>query len=306
MENIYKMSNEYKEKSNPFILFLMLLFISYLVYWVFTSQYSEGKYIAKAHPHESIGGNVEEEVKADKFKIGKVTSESKALGNELYQTTCKSCHGATGLGDGSAAAALNPPARNFTQLADFKFGYSPENLLATLDNGSPGTSMASFKYLSNDEKISIVHYIRSIMPVSNETATSSSETASIDGDANSTATAVASAEEDYLDASFDAKAVSAAMKEIAPSTGSMNAMAITLPKEEKLKALFQSAAQNVRVASYSHVYVSSSEELKNKLSSYASFKNFVLSENVFNMIGESFASASDAELRSLYQQINDK
>lgn len=300
------MSHEYKEKSNPFILFFMLLFIGYLVYWVFTSQYSEGEYIAKAYPHQPIGGHAEEEVKPDKFKIGKPTAESKALGNELYATTCKSCHGDAGLGDGSAAAGLNPPARDFTKLATFKFGYSSDELLATLDKGSPGTSMASFKYLSNDEKISIVHYVRTLMPISDDAASASADETPAVGGATATASAAPAAGEDYLDASLDAKGVKAAFKSASMTVNADAFIASEMSKEEKLKALFTRGAQNVRVAAYSRVYVNSNEKLSNTLTSFASFKQFVLSENVYNMIGESFASASDADLQSLYQQINGK
>lgn len=36
-----------------------------------------------------------------------------AKGKEIYAKFCASCHGATGKGDGPAAAALNPKPRNF-------------------------------------------------------------------------------------------------------------------------------------------------------------------------------------------------
>lgn len=37
-----------------------------------------------------------------------------ADGKKVFEANCASCHGATGKGDGAAAAALNPKPRNFT------------------------------------------------------------------------------------------------------------------------------------------------------------------------------------------------
>jgi mono/diheme cytochrome c family protein len=36
---------------------------------------------------------------------------------ELFTTRCATCHGATGHGDGPAAASLNPKPRNYTDAA---------------------------------------------------------------------------------------------------------------------------------------------------------------------------------------------
>ncbi len=37
-----------------------------------------------------------------------------AAGKAIYETNCAACHGATGTGDGAAAAALDPKPRDFT------------------------------------------------------------------------------------------------------------------------------------------------------------------------------------------------
>lgn len=37
-----------------------------------------------------------------------------AAGKAVYETNCASCHGPNGMGDGPAAAALDPKPRNFT------------------------------------------------------------------------------------------------------------------------------------------------------------------------------------------------
>ncbi len=43
-----------------------------------------------------------------------------AAGKKVFEMNCLPCHGATGKGDGAAAAALNPKPRNFTDAAYMK------------------------------------------------------------------------------------------------------------------------------------------------------------------------------------------
>ncbi len=47
-------------------------------------------------------------------------AEQVAAGKKVYEANCLACHGATGKGDGAAAAALNPKPRNFTDAAYMK------------------------------------------------------------------------------------------------------------------------------------------------------------------------------------------
>jgi cytochrome c2 len=303
------MSHHYKEKSNPIVLFLMLAFIGYLVYWVFTSQYSKGAYIAKAHPHEEIGSSsAKEEKKPNKYKLEKMTGESKAYGKELYDTTCKSCHGETGLGDGAAGQGIVPAPRNFTKLAEFKFGYTSEDLYKTLEKGSPGTSMAAFGYLPEDDRIAITHYVRSLMPVSNDdVSTDATTSATKDTKSNSVSStpSESSTGEDYLDVVLNEKHVKAVF--IEQATAPTSASKMSMDKIEKLKALFSDQSQQKRVAINARLFVDHSKlKLDDKLASFTSFKTFVLSENVYNLIGESFATTTDAELQAIYQQINGK
>jgi mono/diheme cytochrome c family protein len=47
----------------------------------------------------------------------KISAAAKAEAKEIYNARCVACHGATGAGDGVAAAALNPKPRNFKDAA---------------------------------------------------------------------------------------------------------------------------------------------------------------------------------------------
>ena len=85
-----------------------------------------------------------------------------AAGNTSYDMYCATCHGATGVGDGPAAAALQPAPRNFTD-ATLMSGKTDEQLLEVIRNGSPGTGMTAWgSVLSEADQANILAYIRSL------------------------------------------------------------------------------------------------------------------------------------------------
>ncbi len=93
-----------------------------------------------------------------------------ASGQEAFLKRCSGCHGATAEGNGPAAPMLNPRPRNLVS-GYFKFRSTPpgvlptvSDLLRTIDQGVPGTSMPSFRDVSNQEKLALVAYIRSLRP----------------------------------------------------------------------------------------------------------------------------------------------
>lgn len=100
-----------------------------------------------------------------KFKKGwEPTPELVAHGAAVYKQQCVSCHGDTGHGNGPAAAALNPPPRNFTADAGWKNGRKPSQVFKTLKEGIPGTGMASFATLPQDDRWGLSHYVASLGP----------------------------------------------------------------------------------------------------------------------------------------------
>ena len=65
-------------------------------------------------------------------------------GPVVYQVFCASCHGPEGHGDGSSAATLRPPPRDFAA-RPWRFGPSPDAIRRVILDGIPGTGMASFR-----------------------------------------------------------------------------------------------------------------------------------------------------------------
>ncbi len=82
-------------------------------------------------------------------------------GKTLFAANCSSCHGMDGKGDGPAASGLNPSPRNYTSNEGWKNGRKISNIYKTLQEGIPGSVMASYAYLNPEDKFALAEYIRS-------------------------------------------------------------------------------------------------------------------------------------------------
>jgi len=100
----------------------------------------------------------------DVMKAAGTTSDAVDRGRELFKTNCVSCHGATGEGDGPTAPTLNPKPRNFHSLAGWTNGSKITQIYKTLQDGVPGTGMASYNYMAPADRFALIHFIRSLAP----------------------------------------------------------------------------------------------------------------------------------------------
>lgn len=81
-----------------------------------------------------------------------------ARGAALYQQLCASCHGASGSGDGPAAAGLDPPAIAFTDLERAR-ERSVFALYQVIEQGLEGTSMASYAGLPEEDRWALAFHV---------------------------------------------------------------------------------------------------------------------------------------------------
>lgn len=99
------------------------------------------------------------------------TSADSVAAQAVYEKHCAACHGMDGNGQGPAAYLLYPKPRDFTA-GTFKFtstapGDPPvdADLIRTIQQGMPGTSMPSFGAILSDQEIqAVVRYIRAFGP----------------------------------------------------------------------------------------------------------------------------------------------
>ena len=90
---------------------------------------------------------------------------NRRAGKELYEDlsdpSCTVCHGKKGDGRGQLSAQFDPPPRNFSCAATID-GVPDGQLHWIIQNGSPGTAMPPFDYLSDEEIWQLVIYLRSL------------------------------------------------------------------------------------------------------------------------------------------------
>ena len=93
-------------------------------------------------------------------KTNPVSGSSEAIseGKASFDSTCTSCHGDTGLGDGPAAAALTPPPASLAELVKTA---DDDYLLWRISEGKEGTAMVAWKsILSEDQIWQVISYLR--------------------------------------------------------------------------------------------------------------------------------------------------
>jgi mono/diheme cytochrome c family protein len=99
-----------------------------------------------------------EDAKFKTMKNPQSGAPSVAAGKKSAETNCVTCHGASGKGDGPAAAALNPKPADWTS-AKVK-GDPDGTLFCKMSNGRG--PMPPWKHLPEKERWDLVSYIRSL------------------------------------------------------------------------------------------------------------------------------------------------
>lgn len=91
------------------------------------------------------------------------------LGETSFQKRCSGCHGMDGTAS-TASPFLDPKPRNLTS-GIFKFRSTPngelptdQDLMRTITQGVLGTSMPSFRFVPESERMAIVNYIKTLSP----------------------------------------------------------------------------------------------------------------------------------------------
>ena len=85
--------------------------------------------------------------------------EDLSRGKAVYERHCLSCHGASGRGDGPAAASLRVAPANFQRFGSFL--KSDEELLRTIEHGVVFSPMHSWRGQLTDEEMSdVLSYVR--------------------------------------------------------------------------------------------------------------------------------------------------
>lgn len=148
--------------------FILFFFVTFAISIVYLDQIDQ--FYRNATPHDepdttklfkdvplSLGRKVEG-VPVELIK--NPSPEMLSRGEEIYKTTCLTCHGENGKGDGIAGKGLNPPPRNFSNKEGWKNGRSIAQIYKTLQEGIPGTGMVSYSYLAPKEKIALFYVIK--------------------------------------------------------------------------------------------------------------------------------------------------
>jgi mono/diheme cytochrome c family protein len=131
-------------------------------------------YLVAVHPGVDLKENIQTPQPATKqnmvdadVDVSKVTEPWKPNddmvkhGKKLFAQNCAMCHGPEGHGDGPAGQALNPKPRNLVE-GPWKKGGGFIGWFTVLQEGLPGSSMASFKHFPKNDRWALVQFINSI------------------------------------------------------------------------------------------------------------------------------------------------
>jgi mono/diheme cytochrome c family protein len=89
----------------------------------------------------------------------KESPELLAKGKAIFDAQCALCHGEKGDPDTSIAGkAMNPKPRNLAT-DTFKVGDSPDKVFDSISKGLPGTAMAPFGHLPEEDRWGLTYHV---------------------------------------------------------------------------------------------------------------------------------------------------
>jgi mono/diheme cytochrome c family protein len=93
-------------------------------------------------------------------KTNPLGAEAVSAGQAVFMSSCKSCHGLEGHGDGPASSAFDPKPKN---LAELQTPAGDDYLFWRISSGKSGTAMISWEGILTEEQIwQIVAFIRTL------------------------------------------------------------------------------------------------------------------------------------------------
>lgn len=97
------------------------------------------------------------------LKVPQPTQEMVEAGQKLFTQNCATCHGDGGAGDGPAGRVLDPPPRNLSKPAEYKYGKLELALFRTVKYGVDGSGMAPWNGRLKDEEMwNIAFFVRDL------------------------------------------------------------------------------------------------------------------------------------------------
>lgn len=112
-------------------------------------------------------------IRLAEIEVAPKTQPDLEVGAKLFQQNCVACHGNAGHGDGPAGGSLNPKPANFHD-PELVWNSAPFKFYNTIRLGVPGTGMAAFSQLSDDDVWALSYYVKSL-PYQNAGAETSNE-----------------------------------------------------------------------------------------------------------------------------------
>ena len=143
---------------------LIFLLAAYLVYLAFSTGFKDGRFAGLYNPPQHKTTAPEEKEVVNLRALLESNDQLVAEGRQLFMTNCASCHGDKGDGKGPKSAGLNPAPRSFSApSSEWTNGTALLQIFNSISNGVPGTSMASFSFIGDYERMALAHFIQTMV-----------------------------------------------------------------------------------------------------------------------------------------------